>query len=90
MRQSDMRVPCHSPFPTGIHPVEQSQPPPENPGAEAPRVSAISGSSSLVALRGKRLHLAGSYQNDGIWVGAYVDDEDLQLARRTGRKPSDS
>lgn len=49
---------------------------------ESPQVSAISGSSSILALRGRLLHLAGSYENEGIWVGAYVDDEDLQLAKR--------
>lgn len=43
--------------------------------------SAISGSSSLLALRGRCLHLAGSYELDGLWVGAYVDDEDLRRLR---------
>lgn len=43
--------------------------------------TAISGSSSLVALRGRCLHLAGSYELDGLWVGAYVDDEDLRRLR---------
>jgi hypothetical protein len=45
--------------------------------------TAISGSSNLVALRGRCLHLAGSYELDGLWVGAYVDDEDLRRLRST-------
>lgn len=53
---------------------------------DVPKVSAISGSSSLVALRGRHLHLAGSYENGGDWVGAYVDDEELQLVRRAASK----
>lgn len=43
--------------------------------------AAISGSSNLIALRGRCLHLAGSYELDGLWVGAYVDDEDLRRIR---------
>jgi len=62
---------------------------PEDRHADAHQVSAISGSSSIVALRGRLLHLAGSYDNDGIWVGAYVDDEDLQLAKRGARSSQD-
>lgn len=50
---------------------------PSEPGG----LSAISGSSSLVALRGRHLHLAGSYEIDGILVGAYVDDSDLRRFR---------
>lgn len=61
---------------------------PEDHSVGAHQVSAISGSSSIVALRGRLLHLAGSYDNDGAWVGAYVDDEDLQLAKRGARKSS--
>lgn len=59
---------------------------PIEPSQGTPRVSAISGSSSLVALRGRLLHLAGSYETDGSWVGAYVDDEELQLVRRAARQ----
>ncbi|MCB9496977.1 MAG: hypothetical protein H6686_08865 [Fibrobacteria bacterium] len=44
-------------------------------------VSAVSGSSNLIALRGRRLHLAGSYEVEGLWVGAYVDDQDVQRLR---------
>lgn len=43
--------------------------------------SAISGSSNLIALRGRCLHLAGAYELDGLWVGAYVDDDDLRRMR---------
>ena len=63
------------------NPVQSSLGQPSDP----PRVSAVSGSSSLIALRGRHLHLAGSYETDGFWVGAYVDDKDLQLARRQVR-----
>lgn len=68
------------------HTVDQPLLPPEGPMPDVPKVSAISGSSSLVALRGRHLHLAGSYENGGDWVGAYVDDEELQLVRRAANK----
>jgi hypothetical protein len=59
---------------------------PSEPGG----LSAISGSSSLVALRGRHLHLAGSYEIDGILVGAYVDDTDLRRFRTLSGRPSHS
>jgi len=51
-------------------------------------ISAISGSSNLVSLRGRYLHFAGSYESDGIWIGAYVDDEDLRRLRLDSRQDS--
>lgn len=54
--------------------------------SDEPRVSAVSGSSSLIALRGRHLHLAGSYEFEGLWVGAYVDDEDMRLVRLQAKK----
>lgn len=51
------------------------------PSLEQLGAAAISGGSNLIALRGRCLHLAGSYELDGLWVGAYVDDEDLRRLR---------
>jgi len=62
----------------------------EMPSLSQIGVSAISGSSNLVALRGRCLHLAGSYEIDGIWVGAYVDDDDLRRLRRESQDESAS
>lgn len=56
------------------------------PHSDQPQVAAVSGSSNLIALRGRHLHLAGSYESDGFWVGAYVDDKDLQLVRHRLRQ----
>ena len=79
---------ANSPIYPRISRVDQLRTP-EDHRIDTPQVSAISGSSSIVAIRGRLLHLAGSYDNDGTWVGAYVDDEDLQLVKRGGRKPPD-
>lgn len=62
----------------------------EMPSLSQIGVSAISGSSNLVALKGRCLHLAGSYEIDGMWVGAYVDDDDLRRMRRESQDDSAS